>query len=250
MGAGANLDELMFECGLDSLHPGGLRQTEALARMCGIGRGMKVLDAGSGRGATAMHLARTFGCLVVGIDRQQRMVDHASSTARKEGLVGSVRFVGGDIQKLPFDAGSFDVVFSECTTTLVDRSRAFAEFLRVLKPGGRLGDSDVIWTRTPPDDLVERARATWEGFSTLTLDGWRTYLESLGLTDVRSADFTQPPAELEADMKRELGPGRLFRLGILLISRPDLRAAVMEYGKMVTAYGNYFGYASFAGTKS
>jgi len=115
-----DIDELMLECGLEVLHPGGLRNTDALARMCGIAAGMRVLDAGSGKGAAALHLARHFGCTVVGVDRADAMVAAATETARQSGATRHVTFVRGDALALPFEDGAFDAVFSECTTTLID----------------------------------------------------------------------------------------------------------------------------------
>ncbi len=112
-----DIDELMLECGLEVLHPGGLRNTDALARMCGVAAGMRVLDVGSGKGAAAMHLARHFGCTVVGVDHMDAMVAAATENARQAGPAHRVTFVRGDALALPFEDGAFDVVLSECTTT-------------------------------------------------------------------------------------------------------------------------------------
>ncbi len=249
VGATANLDELLFECGLESLHPGGLGFTDRLVRMCGAAEGLKVLDAGSGRGATARLLARSFGGFVTGVERQERLVAWASAKAREEGLDSRARFVAGDVAKLPFGDGLFDLVLSECTATLVDRPAVFAELLRVLKPGGRLGLSEVFWRSEPPERLATATRLHWDGFTTLTFDAWRAWIESLGLVNILAEDVTQTPAEVQSQMTRDLGLGGIIRLGVLLSARPDLRASVAEYRDIVRDYGPYFGYALFAGTK-
>jgi len=70
----ADIDEMMYKCGLDVLHPGGLQKTDEMARMCHISLDKIVLDIGAGRGATACHLARKYGCKVTAIDASDRRI--------------------------------------------------------------------------------------------------------------------------------------------------------------------------------
>jgi len=64
------------------------------------------------------------------------MVEYAKELARRKGLEGKVSFRVADAHNLPFEDKSFDIVIAECTTVLLDKEKAFREFLRVLKPGG------------------------------------------------------------------------------------------------------------------
>ncbi len=68
MGKMADIDEMMYSCGLDILHPGGIEKTDEMARMCRIGRRKRVLDIAAGKGVTACFLAQKYGCEVVGVD--------------------------------------------------------------------------------------------------------------------------------------------------------------------------------------
>ena len=250
MGTIADLDEVMYTCGLDVLHPGGLRGTEELARRCGVAPGMRVLDIGSGKGATACHVAERFGCTVVGLDRSGRMVHYARAKADELGLSDRVTFIEGSALELPFEDESFDVVLSECTTTLLDVERAFAEFLRVLKRGGAVGDSDMVWSKPPPAELTAAVARLWEGFRTMTLAEWQAFFERHGLLDVQSSEFDESFSDMQASIVRDLGPGGLLRVAVLLLEREDLRNAVGEFRRLARDYQDYFGYGCVVGRKS
>jgi len=249
MGAIADIDELMLECGLEVLHPGGLAKTEELARMCGVGAGMKVLDVGSGKGAAAIHVAKTFGCAVVGVDCSDAMVAHATHKTLASRMSDRVSFTRGDALHLPFDDGSFDVVLSECMTTLIDTERSVREFIRVTRRGGVVGDSDMIWKTPPPAELVERMRVLWDGFATRGIDEWKALAERLGLADVRVADLSESLVGMEKSLLKELGLAGVMRLTATLLARPDLRHAIHEYRRLFRRYGDFFGYGAVVGRK-
>ena len=96
MGKMADIDEMMYSCGLDILHPGGIEKTDEMARMCKIGKGKRVLDIGSGKGVTACYLAQKYGCEVVGVDLSERMIEYAREMARRKGLADKVSFRRAD----------------------------------------------------------------------------------------------------------------------------------------------------------
>lgn len=138
----------------DSFHPGGTALTERLGRMLELKSGTQVLDVASGRGTSAIHLARVFGCSVVGIDLSEINVKHASEEAIKQGVGHLVSFVTGDAENLPLRKGSFDVVICECALcTFPSKPLALNEFFRVLKPEGRVGVSDLTRSGTLSQDL-------------------------------------------------------------------------------------------------
>lgn len=92
--------------------------------------------------------------------------------------------IAGDILTY-FEDESFDIVIAECTTVLLDKERAFREFIRVLKPGGYIGDLEMIWRQQPPRKLIERTYRVWGGFKTMTLNEWKEFFEKMGLVEVR-----------------------------------------------------------------
>jgi arsenite methyltransferase len=128
----------------DSYHPGGLALTRRLADRLALRPDQYVLDVASGRGTTALLLARDYGVEVSGIDLSDANVALANGAAQAAGLAGQVRFEVGDAERLPVEAGAFDAVVCECAfCTFPDKPTAAAELARVLRPGGRLGITDV-----------------------------------------------------------------------------------------------------------
>jgi len=98
-------------------------------------------------GASAIHLAREFGCEVVGIDYGASNAAAAGRLARAAGLEGRVAFAAGDAERLPFGDSRFDAVICECAfCTFPDKPAAAAELARALRPGGVVGLADLVRT--------------------------------------------------------------------------------------------------------
>jgi hypothetical protein len=128
----------------DSYHPGGVALTRRLADTLDLQPGQRVLDVAAGIGTSALLFAAEHGVDVVGIDLGDTQVARARARATRAGLDGQVRFEVGDAERLPVDDASFDVVACECAfCTFPDKDTAAAELARVLRPGGRLGITDV-----------------------------------------------------------------------------------------------------------
>jgi len=139
----------------DSFHPGGLALTERLGCELGLSASDRVLDVASGRGTSALHLAARFGCQVLGVDYGEANVAAARAEAGRRGLDDRVRFHLGDAESLPFERGAFDALVCECAfCTFPDKPRAAREFARVLRPGGRIGLTDLTRREQLPQGLA------------------------------------------------------------------------------------------------
>jgi SAM-dependent methyltransferase len=107
-----------------------------------------VLDTACGGGGPTLRLARFAGCSVIGIDINADAIAKATVLAHAQGLSDRVRFERQDAsQPLPFPDSAFDaVVCVDALVHLTDRARIFAEWTRVLKPGGRLLFTSAVLT--------------------------------------------------------------------------------------------------------
>ena len=111
-----------------------------------IKEGDVVLDLGSGAGFDAFLAAKKVGKSgkVIGVDMTEEMVNKAKSLAAKHDY-SNVEFKLGDIESLPIETGSIDVVISNCVINLApDKSKVFNEAYRVLRKGGKIYLSDIV----------------------------------------------------------------------------------------------------------
>ena len=124
-----------------------------------IKKGDVVLDLGSGAGNdcfVARHETGPEG-KVIGVDFTPAMIEKARQNAEKLGF-HNVEFRQGDIENLPLNSNSVDVVVSNCVLNLVpDKHQAISEIARVLKPGGHFSISDVVLVGKLPDKLINAA---------------------------------------------------------------------------------------------
>jgi len=124
-----------------------------------ISAGDTVLDLGAGAGNDVFIVEKIVGesGFVIGLDFTQDMVDKAQQNKAKLGLT-NVDFKLGDIEDMPIESASTDVVISNCVLNLVpNKEKAFQEMYRVLKPGAHFCVSDIVSEGTIPEELKKSA---------------------------------------------------------------------------------------------
>ena len=149
--------------------------------------GETVLDLGSGGGIDVLLSARRVGPegTVYGLDMTDEMLALAQANARKA-RVSNVHFLKGLIEAIPLPAASVDVVISNCVVNLSpEKDKVLDEIVRVLRPGGRVGISDIVAEdRLTPADRADRGSHVGCIAGALSESEYRNGLAAAGLTDV------------------------------------------------------------------
>ncbi|GAA4554191.1 methyltransferase domain-containing protein [Amycolatopsis samaneae] len=149
--------------------------------------GETVLDLGSGGGLDVLLSARRVGPTgrAIGLDMTDEMLTLARRHAR-EAEITNAEFRAGTIESIPLPDRSVDVVISNCVIALsADKPTVFAEIARVLRPGGRLGVTDIIAEDTLTDtERAHRADKVECLAGALTATDYRTLLHTAGLVGI------------------------------------------------------------------
>jgi arsenite methyltransferase len=172
--------------------------------------GETVLDLGSGAGIDVFLAAHKVGKpgRVIGVDMTEDMVTRGQQLAKEHGF-GNVEFRQGDIEHLPVDSASVDVIISNCVINLTpDKLASFTEIHRVLRPGGRILISDLVTEGELPED-VRASAVAWADCLAGAMEK-EAYLET-----IRRAGFSEVTVASESTYE---APGMDERLRGKIIS--------------------------------
>ncbi len=210
---------------------------ERLVEMLHLGPGERVLDLATGTGAVAILAARAGG-EVTGIDLTEPMLAKASTAARQAGV--DVRFDLGNVEHLPYDDASFDVVVSSFGLVFApDHANVAEELGRVARPGGRLGFTGwrpnrrlgELYRRFTEDPIEGREAYEW---------GREDHVEDM-LGDDFELDFEDGTLWLEAESSEQIW--ELFSTSappvVALLRRLDAASGEEFHRAFVELYDGY-----------
>jgi ubiquinone/menaquinone biosynthesis C-methylase UbiE len=214
---------------------------------------VRVLDVASGKGESAIFLARTFGCEVVGIDFGTANVREAGDRALATGPAALVSFRQGDAEKIDFPDASFDAVVCECAfCTFPNKPAAASEFARVLRPGGRVALSDLTRSTTLPPELT--GLLAWIACiaDARPVDEYAAYLRGAGLTAIEIESHDEALAEMVRDIQGKLlGAELMSKLNKLDLEGVDFaQAKALARAAADAVRVKTLGYALIAGQRT
>ena len=219
--AGHDLDNLTPEilAPMDQLHSGGFATTKAQVAKLELSPEMRVLDVGCGIGGPARYLANTFGCRVTGIDLTDEFVEVARMLTKRCGLSDKTEFHQGNALELPFEDGTFDVVWCQnVTMNIENKGGLLAQIQRVLKPGGKFTYTEYVrgqggdpiypvpWAHDPSYSFI------------VTPEEMRKMVEESGLRILDWTDTTTTILEWarEASERAKAGPPNPLSIHVIL----------------------------------
>ena len=167
-----------------------------------VREGETILDLGSGGGVDVFRASKLVGISgkVIGLDATPEMIFRARETAKKHDYY-NVEFRLGEIEHMPIESNSVDLVISNCVLNLVpNKELAFKEIYRVLKPGGRISVSDMVATqggRKPinPEEWADCISGA------VTSNEYRNILEKAGFIEIQGSDESHPINEETASQQ-------------------------------------------------
>lgn len=197
------------------------------AAIAGLKLGMTVVDLGSGGGIDAFLAAKKVGPKgkVFGIDATPEMIHRARRTAKENGYK-NVEFRLGEIEHIPLEDRTADVVISNCVINLSpDKEQVFKEAFRILKPGGKLAVSDIVLLRHLPEEVREDIGAWTECVS-------GAVMEDVYIGAIRKAGFSKIKVEERTVYTHEQMQGYLGDTG----AADKTRVLGIDLSQLVASY--------------
>lgn len=172
--------------------------------------GQTVVDLGSGGGIDCFLAAGKVGPTgkVIGIDMTSEMIDRAKANQEKLGIE-NVEFRQGEIENIPLEDNSVDVIISNCVINLSpDKPKVFQEAYRILKPGGKLAVSDIVTDGHLPESVMNDLSA-WASCLSGALDvaDLIEIMQSTGFVDIDVQPYYWD-AEIFQTFRQPTSPGK------------------------------------------
>jgi ubiquinone/menaquinone biosynthesis C-methylase UbiE len=235
-------------------HIGGSDATRELLDLCRVSCETYLLNAGCGAGTTTTYIVQHYGCRVVGVDIKPNMIQSAENWAERKRFKDKVELRVADAQDLPFEDGKFDVVISESVNVFIpDKTKAFSEYYRVLKPGGAVGINEAILTKEPPQNAAELL-SDYVGSEILPGSFWVDLLQETGFKHITAREYQ---VEMRRESRSQVGffsagdyLGLLWKLLKVTFGRdPFVRNLARRSWSNPREFYEFFGYGLFAGWK-
>jgi cyclopropane fatty-acyl-phospholipid synthase-like methyltransferase len=183
-----------FQSGSETLAEAVDAHTDLVAEMAGLQSSQRVLDAGCGIAAPALRIAERYGCEITGVNISREEVRQGRRLIEERRMAHRVTIVRGDARALDFPDGSFDAIVcleaaGDICVSELDKDRLVRGLHRVLRPGGRLGFSDLALRALPSQAEDHALRAVLYHSGAELVTDWPALFLRHGFTIVDRRDI-------------------------------------------------------------
>ena len=231
--------------GVDEFHVRGAEVSLELAREAQL-ENAKVLDVGCGIGGPSRMLAQQFNCQVTGIDLNQEYIRTARGLSELLGLQGKTKFVQASALDLPFENGSFDVVWTQhVQMNISDKGKFYSEIERVLSDRGMLVYYDIFRKNSADVDYP----VPWADNASISFLGSIAHMDhilnTLGFQKAHTTDQTSKASQFLAALFEKLKMNGPPTLGLNVLMGKSTKVKLenilkgLEDGKIVLQSGIY-----------
>ena len=243
----------LAEVGLTKQY-GSLDATQELLEMTGVKAGQRVIDIGCGVGATPVYLAQRLGTQVIGSDLIESMLYRSRERAARYQIQDLTPFLAADARFLPFPDNCFDVLLLESVNVFFeDKVAAFKEYARVLRSGGYLGFTEMVWLK-PPKQIYEDLFRKAAFVIAHQADDWKSLLAEAGYSNIVGNQHRIDPSRESKGRFQRYGLSVVFKTIPRMIKLVLTDKSSRSFFKDGTSgldrdVLDYVGYGVFAGQK-
>lgn len=239
-----NYHDIIAAAGEGAAHPGGFNGTLEFIEDVKIHPALNILEVGCGTGRTACFLASQ-GCRVTALDQNDLMLEKASRRAKFHNV--HISFIKGDICSIPLESELFNVVIAESVTVFADPIRAFKEYYRVLKKGGRVWDRELYKVKSHPE-FETTMNKLYGNPSLPDHDQWIEMMYAVGFNHVESwrPQFCMPSFQHKHE-NINMDPCQFIDFDIL--QHPSIPQFTQQNEAFLKKFQNHISYRVFIGKK-
>ena len=202
--------------------------------------GETVLDLGCGAGFDLLLASKEVGedGHLIGVDMTPEMIEKAKANAAKNNLT-NIDFYLADIEDLPLEDNTVDVIISNCVINLTtDKEAVYREAFRVLKPGGRIAIADVLKAKEMPEDLMVDISNYIECIAgAITKSELERILTELNYSDIEIKAKANSD-EIVDSWSDDYKLSDYIFSSYITACKPELEVSPAEYAKLANALGN------------
>ncbi|KIX90936.1 SAM-dependent methyltransferase [Staphylococcus microti] len=181
----------LAKLGKTRLRPGGKLATDWLIDKGQFRSDKKVLEVACNMCTTAIHLAKTYGCHIEGVDLNKTALAQGEKHVKEAGLSDKIHLQQANAMNLPFEDNSFDIVLNEAMLTMLPvkaKAQALQEYYRVLKPGGVLLTHDIVIqdSKKEAEVIDDLSQAINVNVSPQLKEKWAALYREAGFTDIET----------------------------------------------------------------